>query len=131
MSDIDNLHCSPFTRGAWSGTLFTTDGTPTIDFTRKELAKVLWCYESGDKWDGVTAGILKLKDGRIVSWETSYGPTGDGFSEDAYGGDADILCSKSVVTALLHGLTPELRKLASTSPQLVEEAGMEWLIKGE
>lgn len=124
---IDEMSVSPFRRLDWHGKLFTTDGTDTTDFTEEDVDSVLWYSDDGDRWDGWASGIIKLKDGRIISWETSYGPTGDGFCEDAYGGDADILCSKTVNTALLHGLTPGCRHFASQAPGVIALAGMGWL----
>ena len=66
---------------------------------------------TGEHWDGEVAAILLLNDGRYVSYETFYGPTGDGFYEDAYGGDADLVFSSSLENALRYGLTKNGRKL--------------------
>jgi hypothetical protein len=126
---IEDMRFSPFSRLSWHGKLFTTDGADTTDFTKEDVDDVLWYYDDGDRWEGMAAGLVKLKDGRIISWETSYGPTGDGFNEDAYGGDADILCSKTVNTALLHGFTPGCRHFASQAPGVIALVGLDWLTK--
>jgi len=90
----------------WDGCIFTMDDTPTDEFTQDDLEEVLWSFDSGDKWDGEVACVCRLKDGRYISWETFFGPTGDGFNGDAYGGDADILCSSSYEAAVKFGLSP-------------------------
>lgn len=118
MYSVSDMRYSPFARTNWHGRLFTTDGADVTDFTESDLDSVLWYYCDSDVWDGIAAGIARLKDGRIVSWETSYGPTGDGFNKDAYGGDTDILCSLDVPTALMHGLTPDLRTIAISALEL-------------
>lgn len=99
-------------RITWSGKLWAIDATPTHDFTRDDVEHVAFCGSTEpEDWDGSVAAILKLKDGRWASWETSWGPTGDGFCEDAYGGDADVLLSSSLEDAITHGLTPKGREL--------------------
>lgn len=72
------------------------DDTPTSDFTEDDVAAVLEYASTPQDWDGETAGIVRLKDGRIVGWEANWGPTGDGFYADAYGGTADIIFGSDV-----------------------------------
>ena len=101
---------NPWRRGDWSGERLTNDGTSTEDFWVKNdywsddsyagAEALLYVYESGDRWDGDVAGIVLLTDGRYVSWECFYGPTGDGFCRDAYGGEAEIYFSSTLETAL-------------------------------
>lgn len=81
---------SPWDRSGWSGSLLSADGTSAADFTEDDVAEVLQFARTGDRWDGETAGTARLTDGRFIGWEAGYGPTGDGFCRDAYGGDADI-----------------------------------------
>lgn len=99
---IDDLGLGnvPWDRYSWHGEFVSLDGAATGDFTRDDIDALLAYGTSGDEWDGETAGIVRLKDGRFVSWESSYGPTGDGFSEDAYGGDTDIWFATTAGTAL-------------------------------
>jgi hypothetical protein len=96
---------SPFNRGEWHGQIRTFDDTSVEDFMDEDLDTIVAYDETDDEWDGDVAGIALLKDGRFVTWETFYGPTGDGFSEDAYGGDADIIVSSDLHTAVTLGLT--------------------------
>lgn len=97
---------------SWHGSVETADGTNTSIFTENDLDKVLASGEtSPNDWDGECAAIVRLKDGRYVSWETSWGPTGDGFCEDAYGGDATLHFSSTFENAVKFGLSPSGRKL--------------------
>lgn len=109
--DLDDLTdgVNPFNRYTWNGRLVSINGTDTTDFTKEDVAEVVADYSSGDQWDGSVAAILKLKDGRFVTYETFYGPTGNGFSEDAYGGDADIHFASTYEDAVRWGLTDEGR----------------------
>lgn len=92
----------PWNRGAWNGSFVSLDGAATDDFTSDDVDAVL-AYGDTDTCDtgaGTTAGIIRLKDGRFVSLESSYDVTGSGFHEDAYGGDADIWFSTTAGAAL-------------------------------
>ena len=91
MTAIDDISPAPWSRGEWHGSLVSVDGTSTADFTREDVSRVVaWGTTGEDEWDGETAGVALLKDGRYIAWEASWGPTGNGFSEDAYGGESDI-----------------------------------------
>lgn len=90
----------PTSRYDWHGKLISLDGCATDDFDADDIARVLAYGDSGDGWDGDAAGIAQLKDGRFVAWESTWGPTGSGFSADAYGGDADIAFSATPGPAL-------------------------------
>ena len=70
-------------------------------------------YASTDDedWDGATAAILVLTDGRWMTWESWWGPTGSGFSDDAYGGDADVWIADSLDASIRLGLTNDGRRL--------------------
>lgn len=102
---------NPFNRGTWHGQLLTRDGTSTEMPTEDDVAEVVAQASTGDQWDGKVAAVLRLKDGRFVAWETFYGPTGNGFSEDAYGGEADLTFAGSLAGAIQWGLTDEGRGL--------------------
>lgn len=101
----------PWNRGKWSGQLLTFDDTSTTDFGKNDIAKVLAVNNTGDGWDGTGAAVVQLKDGRWVTWESMWGPTGDGFSEDAYGGDTNIFFASSIEYAICYGLTDEGRRI--------------------
>lgn len=102
---------NPFNRHTWSGRLIAHDGASDADFTEDDVAAVVAEGASGDEWDGTVAAVLVLKDGRFVSYETFYGPTGNGFSEDAYGGDADLHFAPTYEAVVRWGLTDEGRRL--------------------
>jgi hypothetical protein len=108
---------SPFsTWNDWRGRVVTKDGTDTTMPTADDVAEVLHegTTDEGD-WDGTVAGIVRLHDGRFVAWETFWGPTGDGFHEDAYGGDADVTFAATLDGAIRWGLTNEGRALCGLS----------------
>ncbi len=96
--NIDDISEAPWTRYStgWSGSLISVDGCDASDFKRDDVARVIvYGWTSDDRWDGRCAGIAQLHDGRYIGWESSWGPTGSGFHEDAYGGDADILFGRT------------------------------------
>lgn len=102
MMDIDSISDAPWTRGNWDGELLSIDGCRTDDFVREDVERLIAYGETPDDWDGASAGIALLRDGRYIAWESSWGPTGCGFSCDAYGGDADIAFAHTVEAALEH-----------------------------
>lgn len=111
----DDISEDPTDRGSWDGDLVTNDGTRTDDFTRKDVAEILLYGDTGGGWDGTGAGVLRLKDGRFVSWESVWGPTGSGFRADAYGGDADINFSSTSEKAIEH-ISEKSRELLKSEP---------------
>ena len=100
----------PFGRGQWSGNLVSLDGASTQDVSTDDIDVVLAYGETKDDWDGDSAGIVELKDGRFVAWESWWGPTGAGFGADAYGGDADIAFATTSGAALAY-LSEKSREL--------------------
>ena len=95
------------------GEIHSLDGASTELFTEADVAEVLYHGESGDRWDGVEAVVIRLRDGRLVGWETWWGPTGTGFCDDAYGGDAELWFAKSesLNALVLQALTDQGREL--------------------
>jgi hypothetical protein len=91
----------PWARGEWHGLFVSVDGTATDDFTEADIDHlVVFGTTPSDEWDGDEAGVVLLRDGRYASWESSWGPTGSGFSADAYGGEADIFFAATLPLAL-------------------------------
>lgn len=97
MTDVSDLRDTPFNLGdrtygsSWDGAYRSVDGTPTGHFSEEDVAEVLYHGGYGfDDYDGFEAAVLKLRDDRLVAYETWWGPTGSGFSADAYGADADV-----------------------------------------
>lgn len=112
--DLDNLTdgINPFNIGDWHGRCISLDGACAALFDKADVAKVVAEGVSGEGgWDGNVAAVLLLKDGRYVSYETFWGPTGSGFSEDAYGGDADLSFANDLETVVRMGLTDAGREL--------------------
>lgn len=75
---------------SWHGDFKKIGNVKVGPFMPGDVQKVLYSANSGDDWDGISVAVLSLRDGRLVAWETTWGPTGNGFFEDAYGGDAEI-----------------------------------------
>lgn len=100
MTATSDVSPSPWNRGDWYGSFISADGTEAGDFKEEDVAEVLAYWDTGGKWDGDTAGLVRLKDGRFVAWEASYDCTGNGFSCDAYGGESDIIFGSTVDAAL-------------------------------
>lgn len=113
--DLDNLTdgVNPFGEyNTWHGRYVSLDGCEAGEFTKDDVAEVIHeGVEGAGGYDGSVAAVLRLKDGRYVSYETFFGPTGDGFSEDAYGGDADIHFANDLTTIITLGLTDDGRAL--------------------
>lgn len=100
MTDIDNISPAPWCRGEWHGSLVSVDGTSADDFTRDDVSAVVaWGTTPQCDWDGETAGIAVLNDGRFIAWEANWYPTGSGFSADAYGGESNIFFAASASAA--------------------------------
>lgn len=61
------------------------------------MTDVIACSQSQayDLYGSIVA-VVKLKDGRYAAWETSWGPSGHGFSESRYGGNADVIVANSL-----------------------------------
>lgn len=81
---------APWSAGQWDGTVHSIEGATTDLPAKADVAEVLYHGEDPDDFDGVCAAVVLLHDGRVVGWESAFGPTGSGFHEDAYGGDAEV-----------------------------------------
>ncbi len=124
LAALNGLGANPLHRDAesWSGRLISLDETSAEDFGEVDVAEVVAAGEDGDVYDGTTAAVLRLHDGRFVSFETFYGPTGNGFAEDAYGGDADLKFAADLETVVRLGLTDEGRRLCGLeNPGMTED----------
>lgn len=97
--EIDSISDTPWTRHEWSGGLVSIDGCDAHDFTRDDVDRVIAYGDTGKGWDGRSAGIALLKDGRFIAWESTWDATGSGFCCDAYGGDADIGFARTLESA--------------------------------
>lgn len=83
------------------------------------MAEVLYQGDSApDDYDGTSAAVFQLKDGRFVAFETFHGPTGDGFHEDAYGGDATLFFASDLRVLVNAALTDEGRRLCGVPDEL-------------
>lgn len=87
----------PWERGDWDGQWVSVDGTEAAEFFENDVSSWLAAYSTDeDSYDGDFAGIVRLTDGRYVSWEGSWGPTGHGFARDAYGGTTDVFFARTM-----------------------------------
>ncbi len=95
------------------GALRSLDGVKASPFAIGDVAEVLYHGRTDDDWDGNEAAVVRLTDGRLVAWETWWGPTGSGFSEDAYGGDAELWFAgaENLSRLILMALTDQGREL--------------------
>lgn len=110
---------NPLGRSSWHGRLLSVDGTSAADFADDDVAEVLCAGETNPRdWDGDCAAVFRLADGRFVAYETNWGPTGSGFCEDAYGGNADLFFGATAEAVIYKGLSAEGRRLCG----LPEEA---------
>lgn len=60
--------------------------------------------EGGTFTEGSVFGVVRLSDGRYLSWTSWTDVTGTGFYPDAYGGNTDIFYSNSLEDAINFGL---------------------------
>jgi hypothetical protein len=91
MIELKEMREVPWNRGSWHGSFVSVDGTLASDFTVDDVEEVVSSAQIEGDWDGMTVAIVRLKDGRFAGWESSWDCTGSGFSEEAYGGGADVL----------------------------------------
>jgi hypothetical protein len=80
--------------GAHDAEAISVLGTLTGTIEESDVAEWL-AYGSPSTWQQ-EACVVRLKDGRIVAWVTSWDVTGSGFHADAYGGDAVLVFGPSV-----------------------------------
>jgi hypothetical protein len=117
--DVDSITDTPWHRYDWTGSFVAVDDCPTTDLTRDDVAVVLAYGETDSMdWDGESAGVVLLHDGRVIAWESNWGPTGSGFCCDAYGGEADIICAWTIAGA--HMRISERARELLVWPQEVE-----------
>lgn len=101
------------------GRCVSLDGTEaTLPFEEADVVEVLFDYNSGDDWDGTCCAVVRLQDGRLVAWSSWWGPTGDGFNEDAYGGDSDVFFASDLRLLVNAALDDEQRRLAGVPDEL-------------
>lgn len=111
MSEIEGISPAPWGRYDWTGNLISADDCPATDFERDDVERVIWwATTDATDWDGETAGVVLLKDGRYAAWEANWGPTGNGFCCDAYGGTADIIFARTQEAAEAH-LSEDAKRL--------------------
>lgn len=93
----------------WDGTNLLRIGLTTVDDIDEVIASGV---EPSSDTSGIVAAVLRLRDGRYISYQTYYNRTCDGFRETAYGGGvADLIVSSTLRTAALTGLTDIGRSL--------------------
>lgn len=102
---------SYFDRYNWEGSIVSLDGAPEDPFEADDVAEEIASGSTGPGGDGTFAAVFLLKDGRYIAWDTWWGPTGDGFCHDAYGGDASVYVAYDLETIKWEGLGAEGRRL--------------------
>lgn len=122
---IDLVYPNPFSRYGWCGQCISLDDAPNDIPEDDDIIEVIGQGDTGEGWDGNSAGIVLLKDGRYVGWSTWWGPTGSGFCDDAYGGDEDFYVSYDLGIMIRRGLDAEGRRLCGLAlpSDLPEEMG--------
>ena len=103
---------------SWQREYHSLDGTATDEFRAQDIDEVLYQADTGDDWDGKAAAVFRLKDGRLIAYETFWGPTGDGFNEDAYGGNATLEFASELRLLVNSALTDEARRLLGIPEEL-------------
>jgi hypothetical protein len=98
--DVDTIEEGPWT--GRDGGEESLDGTPAFRLTKTDVDAVLFHYCAIDgSYDGKVAVVVRLTQGRgYAAWESWWGPTGSGFGNDAYGGDAVVYFGASVPVVL-------------------------------
>lgn len=94
----------------WHGRTIGHDGADVHLPSESGVDDVVAQWMDDQGYDGEVCAVVRLLDGRYMSWETFWGPTGNGFSEDAYGGNADIHFANDLETIIRFGLTDEGRE---------------------
>ena len=102
---------TPGTRGWSEGDFVSVDGAHVGPVEIENVAEVLYYGTTGRDWDGTEAAVMRLQDGRFVAYETWWGPTGSGFSYDAYGGDSNLCFANDLNALILSALTDAGRRL--------------------
>lgn len=103
--------CSSFGKEWWHGRILGWNGESAEPFTAADVVEIIRSADDGAKWDGECAAVFRLQDGRYAAYESWWGPTGDGFHEDAYGGDSNIVTGADEETVVRFGLTAKGRDL--------------------
>ena len=114
------LQDAPF--GDIAGERISLDGTPISSIEESDIAEILYHGDTGDDWDGTEAAVLRLKDGRLVGYQTWWGPTGSGFCEDAYGGDAKLYYARDLDLLVRMALDDEGRRLCGIPAEGLAQA---------
>ena len=112
---LEKCSSVPWLRSSWHGSFLSLDGAEIHDFTYEDVydgdeQDALMFGDGVGECDGHCCAVFRLKDGRWVAYESSWGPTGSGFHEDAYGGDANITFARTRENAIRLGLSQSSRK---------------------
>ena len=99
MRQAKDIGDSPWNMHDWKGQYVSIDGAAAGPVALDDVQLVIAYGDTGQDWDGESAAVVLLKDGRFCSWESDWGPTGSGFCCDAYGGTADVWFSSSLKAA--------------------------------
>lgn len=104
--NVENIQPDPFGKlDNWEGKYISLDDAPAGQIEVSDVEKVLYYGDTGEGWEGSSSCIMVLKSGIYVGFESSWGPTGDGFCADAYGGDTDIYFARDLALLVNTALT--------------------------
>ncbi len=111
VNEPDWPRVNPFSRYDWTGSIYSIDGTDDSEVSEDSCLFLLVAGSTPSGWDGEASGIALLKDGRWIAWCESWGPTGDGFNRDAYGGNGTIYVGRNPESLRAQALGSEGRFL--------------------
>lgn len=121
-SEIDE---APWNAYTWDGTTHSIGGVSETIPKLEDVDAVIYHGRTPEDWDGMEAAVVRLKDGRLAAWESVWGPTGSGFCEDAYGGDAEVWFApvSELRTLLLQALTDKGRDVCGIPREGLNHGG--------
>lgn len=111
-----NWQFNPFN---YDGTLMakvvSADGTDNAMFGEKDVAEILGKAETGNQFDGMVVVIMRLGDGRLAAFDTSYASyAGNDFTD----GNGVVFVGKSLQALIARLSTYGQRLIAESVPRI-------------
>ena len=100
---------TPFNyQGKLMGEIVSADGTSEAIFSEGDVAEIVRFATTGNQFDGAVAVILRLSDGRLVAYDTSYASySGNDFTD----GNGVVFVAQSIA--------PLIRRLSDYGQRLI------------
>lgn len=100
---------TPFNyQGKLMGTIVSADGASDAMFCEGDVAEIVRFATTGNQFDGAVAVILRLSDGRLVAYDTSYASySGNDFTD----GNGVVFVAQSIA--------PLIRRLSDYGQRLI------------